>query len=399
MDTGNRQMNDSTQNYFIGSYRFEPNTQLLLGPEGEYRLSPDVAGVIGTLVEHAGEPVPREHIIDSVWDGDENANRLLTLNIRSLRRYLGDSCRNPRFIETIPGYGYRLVAPVRPLVPAANGSNSLAPKPGQPQNRLGFWQYFFELRERKVCRAALMYALAVWAICQIAEVVFGALGFPEWALPLVVVAGVLGFPIALILAWTFEITPSGLTFDMPVAQKHLGERALRDNRWNFALLAASVFISIQMLLYGFDVLDHKDTSLERLRDAESIIVTPFQATSVSLETKAYAFALSEEIRHLLNTEYRLNVISVDALTTLTGERRKADLLLQGSVTIAHGQIQVMMHLVDPVDGYDLWSDMFLIPNSGTANLHYQAVRRMLRTLPIGNEETDDEPEVTIAKAD
>ena len=293
-------MNNTTQNCFIGSYQFDPQAHLLLGPDGEYHLAPDVVSVIETLVEHAGEPVRRDQIIDSVWDGDENADRLLTLNVRSLRRYLGDSCRNPRFIETVPGYGYRLVAPVRPLLSTANANDSLVPAPGHPQGTLGLWQFLLELRKRKVCRAALMYALAIWLVCQVAEVVFGALNFPEWALPLVVVAGVLGFPIALILAWTFEITPSGLVLDIPVTNKESGKRVSRDIRWNSALLAASALISVQMLLYGFDLIDHTNDNLERLRNAESIIVTPVQATSVSLETKADAFVLSEEIRHLLH---------------------------------------------------------------------------------------------------
>ena len=391
-------MKDTTQNYLIGSYQFDPRMHLLLGPKGQYYLAPDLEGVIAVLVEHAGEPVRRDEIIDAVWEGDENANRLLTLNVRSLRRYLGDSCRNPRFIETIPGYGYRLVAPVRPLLAFPNRDDSPEPAARRPQEKSGLWEFFIELRNRKVCRAALMYALAIWLVCQIAEVVFGALNFPDWALPLIVIAGILGFPIALILAWTFEITPSGLALDIPVASNESGKHVTRNNRWNFALLAASVLISIQMLLYGFDFIDRADDNLERLKSAESIIVTPFQAASVSLETKAYAFALSEQIRHLLRAEYRLEVISANALTNLSGEQKNADLLLQGSVTMAHGEIQVMMHLVDPEDGYDLWSDMLHIPDSGTTESRHQAARRMLRALPIGSAETGEKTEVLIAKA-
>lgn len=392
-------MNSTTQNCFIGTYQFDPQAHLLLGPDGEYHLAPDLVGVVETLVEHAGEPVRRDQIIDSVWEGEGNANRLLTLNIRSLRRYLGDSCRNPRFIETVPGYGYRLVAPVRPLMSPALGKNSQVPAVEGSKETSGLWQFLLELRNRKVCRAALMYAVAVWLVCQVAEVLFAALNFPEWAFPLVVVAGVLGFPIALILAWTFEITPSGLELDIPYASKASGKRASRDVRWNSAILVASALISVQMLVYGFNVIDHTNDNLERIRNAESIVVTPFQASSVSLETKAYAFVLSEEIRHLLHNEYRLDVISADALTSLTGKQKRADLLLQGSVTIARGEIQVMMQLVDPADGYDLWSDMILIPNTGATNSQYQAARLMLRALPIGNEEPVDEPDAVVAKAD
>ncbi len=294
---------------------------------------------------------------------------------------------------------YRFDPEAHLLLPPAAENNSPEVAPGRPGETSSFWQFLLELRQRKVCRAALMYALAMWLVCQVGEVVFKALNFPEWALPLVVVAGVLGFPIALILAWTFEVTPTGLALDIPVTNRESRTRVTRDSRWNFALLAASVLISLQMLLSGFGAIDPTNDKLERLQNAESIVVTPFQATSVSLETKAYAFVLSEEIRHLLHTEYQMDVISADGLTNLTDMQKRADLLLQGSVTIARGETQIMVHLVDPADGYDLWSEMIFIPDIGTANSQHQAARRMLRALPIGNANPDDKPGPLVAKAD
>jgi len=109
--------------------------------------------------------------------------------------------------------------------------------------------------------------------------------------------------------------------------------------------------------------------------------------------------LSEEIRHLLHSEYQMDVISADALTNLTNTQKKADLLLQGSVTIARGETQIMVHLVNPADGYDLWSDMIFIPDIGTANSQHRAARTMLRALPIGNAIPDDEPGSMVAKAE
>ncbi len=294
---------------------------------------------------------------------------------------------------------YRFDPEAHLLLPPTAENNSPEDAPGRPRETSSFWQFLLELRQRKVCRAALTYAVAMWLVCQVGEVVFKALNFPEWALPLVVVAGVLGFPIALILAWTFEVTPTGLALDIPVTNRESGKRVTRDVRWNCALLAASVLISLQMLLSGFGAIDPTNDKLERLQNAESIVVTPFQATSVSLETKAYAFVLSEEIRHLLHTEYQMDVISADGLTNLTDMQKRADLLLQGSVTIARGETQIMVHLVDPANGYDLWSEMIFIPDIGTANSQHQAARRMLRALPIGNAKPDDEPDSRVAKAD
>ncbi len=82
-----------------------------------------------------------------------------------------------------------------------------------------FARLILELRQRKVCRAAMAYAIITWVIFQIAEVVFEALGLPEWSLTLVVVIGILGFPITVLLTWTFEITPNGLVIDAPRATR------------------------------------------------------------------------------------------------------------------------------------------------------------------------------------
>ena len=294
---------------------------------------------------------------------------------------------------------YRFDPEAHLLLPPAAENNSPENAPGRPRETSSFWQFLLELRQRKVCRAALTSAVAMWLVCQVGEVVFKAMNFPEWALPLVVVAGVLGFPIALILAWTFEVTPTGLALDIPVTNRESGPRVTRDIRWNCALLAASVLISLQMLLSGFGAIDPANDKLERLQNAESIVVTPFQATSVSLETKAYAFVLSAEIRHLLHTEYQMDVMSADALTNLTDLQKRADLLLQGSVTIVRGETQIMVHLVDPTDGYDLWSEMIFIPDIGTPYSQHQAARTMLRALPIGIAKPDDEPDSVVAKAD
>lgn len=282
------------------------------------------------------------------------------------------------------------------LRPKNSVNQSTEMNPCQPEIS-GLWQFLLELRQRKVCRAALIYALAIWLVFQVADVVFGALNFPDWALPMVVVAGILGFPIALILAWTFEVTPSGLKLDIPVASKGTPQTSPRDVGWNFALLVASGIISVQLLLYGFGGISPTKDESARLRNAESIVVTPFQATSVSLESKAYAFAISEEIRHLLNVEYDLSVISVDSWTTLLQEQRKADLLLQGSVTIARDEVLVMVHLVDPANGYDIWSDMIRVPDYGDPSSQHRAVRQMLRALPIGNVEEREESNTVFAR--
>jgi len=71
-------------------------------------------------------------------------------------------------------------------------------------------RFLAELKRRKVHHAAGVYAVVAFVIWQAAEIAFPALNLPDWTLTFVVAATVLGFPIALVMAWAFDITPQGV---------------------------------------------------------------------------------------------------------------------------------------------------------------------------------------------
>src|SRR5687768_7927545 len=73
--------------------------------------------------------------------------------------------------------------------------------------------FFSELKRRHVYRVAVAYAVVAWLLVQVATQVFPFFAVPNWAVRLVVVLLVLGFPVALVLAWAFEITPEGIKRD------------------------------------------------------------------------------------------------------------------------------------------------------------------------------------------
>src|SRR6476620_5557549 len=76
---------------------------------------------------------------------------------------------------------------------------------------------FAELRRRKVVRVAIVYAIVAWLLIQVAGQTFEPLGLPRWALTFVIVLAALGLPLALVLAWAFDIGPGGIERTGPVA--------------------------------------------------------------------------------------------------------------------------------------------------------------------------------------
>src|SRR5437660_8048348 len=78
------------------------------------------------------------------------------------------------------------------------------------ERSMNFQNFFGELRRRNVYRVAVAYAVVGWLIIQIATQIFPVLEIPNWCVRLVVILLLLGFPIAMILAWAYELTPEGI---------------------------------------------------------------------------------------------------------------------------------------------------------------------------------------------
>ena len=99
-----------------------PSRRIVLG-DGEHRLSPKAIGVLMALAEAEGRVVSREELLNTVWPDVHVGEEVLTQAVAELRRALGDSARLPRFVETIPKRGYRLlVLPATPVRPAARAA-------------------------------------------------------------------------------------------------------------------------------------------------------------------------------------------------------------------------------------------------------------------------------------
>ncbi len=79
---------------------------------------------------------------------------------------------------------------------------------GKPASSIS--TFLRELKRRKVFRVAAVYAIAGWLILQVVETIFPRLNLPDWSITFVIVFVIIGFPIALILAWAFELTPEGV---------------------------------------------------------------------------------------------------------------------------------------------------------------------------------------------
>ena len=107
--------------------------------------------------------------------------------------------------------------------------------------------FFAELKRRNVYRVAVAYAVVAWLLIQIATSTFPVLEIPVWAIKLVIALVVLGFPIALVLAWAFELTPEGIKRTEDVAPEESVTQ--KTGRKLTVALAALAAVALGLLLY------------------------------------------------------------------------------------------------------------------------------------------------------
>ena len=158
---------DREAGFRLGSWDVRPNHGTLQGPGGTIRLEPRVMDVLVCLAERAGGVVTREQFIQRVWDGRVVTDEVLSRCISLLRTRLGDTTRSPRYIQTVPKIGYRLIAPVAPRsaspsADAASGEpHSPAAKPDAAPRRFR--------RSHWLAIAAATIALAVAAVVYVSQ--------------------------------------------------------------------------------------------------------------------------------------------------------------------------------------------------------------------------------------
>src|SRR5205809_77926 len=212
--------------------------------------------------------------------------------------------------------------------------------------------FFEEVKRRKVYRVAAAYVIAAGGIIQLASAAFPAWELPNWALRLVIVLLLLGFPIALILAWAYDITAQGVRATPTVA----GPRSHR--RRNIIMLVASgVIISAAA---GF--FQHPRTASHKID--KSIAVLPFESLSDEKENAYFADGVQDDILTNLSKIGDLKVISRTSVMSYRGhtpnvrEIGKAlgvSTILEGSVRRAGNRVRVNVQLIDATTDEHLWA--------------------------------------------
>ena len=205
------------------------------------------------------------------------------------------------------------------------------------------------MRRRRVIRVVVLYAVAGWVVIEVASTVLPGLNLPDWAPTLVIALVALGFPIAILMAWAFDIGPGGVTRTEPATKETTAAETDAGPRPDKVHPEQSA---------------HADTPEV---DPHSIAVLPFVNMSGDVHNEYFSDGIAEEILNLLVKLPRLQVASRTSsfifkdkeatIPTVAAELGVAT-VLEGSVRQAAGRVRITAQLIDAKTDVHLWSETY-----------------------------------------
>jgi TolB-like protein/Tfp pilus assembly protein PilF len=227
--------------------------------------------------------------------------------------------------------------------------------------------FFGELKRRNVYKVAVAYAVVGWLLIQVATQVFPFLEISNWAIRLVIFVTALGFPVALVIAWAFELTPEGVKR----TEAADAERQHSRGRVWIAVVVVAATLSLGLFFLGRYT---AGTSMPRSSEPatasnpqKSIAVLPLVNTSGDPSNEYFSDGLSEELIAVLAKIPGLKIIGrsssflfkgkADDSRTI-GDKLGVANLLEGSVRKQGDRVRIVAELINAADGRTLWSETY-----------------------------------------
>ncbi len=214
-----------------------------------------------------------------------------------------------------------------------------------------------ELKRRKVFKVGAAYLVVAWLAVQAASIGFPAFDAPPWALRVFILVSLLGFPLALVMAWIFDATPEGMKLD-PVRS---GSARI------FAAAGVLVVLALGWYFYGQPSFRKGDAATPTAAGAGSIAVLPFANMSGKPDEEYFSDGMTEELLNVLAKAPQLQVVARTSVFEFKGKggdvrdigrKLGVDHIVEGSVRRDGQQVRITAQLVRVSDGFHVWSETY-----------------------------------------
>jgi TolB-like protein/Flp pilus assembly protein TadD len=225
--------------------------------------------------------------------------------------------------------------------------------------------FFVELKRRHVYKVAVAYAIVAWLLIQAASILFPTFEAPAWVMKVFVSAIILGFPVALILAWAFEITPEGIKRAEQVSPDQSIKGQTGRKLTTIVVLVG--IVATGLLIFQFSRKSSITAKTNVATDSKSIAVLPFENLSSDKENAFFAQGIQDEIITTLSKISGLRVISrtstaryqsePENLAEIARDLRVAN-VLEGSVQKSGDRVHINVQLIQAETDSHLWAQSY-----------------------------------------
>jgi TolB-like protein/Flp pilus assembly protein TadD len=231
--------------------------------------------------------------------------------------------------------------------------------------------FLTELKRRKVYRVAVAYAIVAWLLIQAASILFPTFEAPPWVMKVFVTAVILGFPVALVLAWAFEMTPAGIRREEEVAPRE-SKAPKTGSKWTAIIVTAAV-LAAALLVFQFtrtrssaSANAPKQTAPTGTTD-KSVAVLPFENLSSDKENAFFAQGIQDEIITTLSRISGLRVISRTSTANYKSapenlpeiaSQLRVNNVLEGSVQKVGDRVHINVQLIQADNDAHLWAQSY-----------------------------------------
>jgi TolB-like protein/DNA-binding winged helix-turn-helix (wHTH) protein len=376
------------QGFYLGDLLVEP----LKGRVSLEHLPPTAGEVLVYLARRPGEVVPHEDILREVWKNGNGSREALTHAIGEIRHTLDDHFDDPKFIQTLPTHGYRL------LVEPALASNSTVTLPGGLA-KPPLWQ---ALLRHGVIQVAIAYLFIGWAVIQVADATFIEAGLPPWAKKFVVFTVIGGFPLVLVLSWFLEFFEGRLHADRGQQSGGLLEGLGRNYlaifvAYGFAVVGAGIY----QAAIGF-VVDEPPPTVVEVTETQILPVADNSVAVLRLATfdtdpaaRAFSDGLSEDILDALTRIPGLSVpgrgdawsLPEHATSQQVRDRLRVAYYIEGSVRFLEDTLKVVVQLIDSETGLHRFSRSFEIDIASIGDMQRDVTELVVANLKLAVDES------------
>ncbi len=228
--------------------------------------------------------------------------------------------------------------------------------------------FFAELKRRRVYSVAVAYVVVAWLLIQVATQVFPFFDIPAWVVRLVVLLSIVGFPIALVCSWAFELTPEGIKLEGEVDRRIARQSARRLTALIVIVTALAAGLTIIRLLpWERSSAPAQKTSPATEIESKSIAVLPFENLSAEKANAYFADGIQDEILTRLSKISDLKVIShtstqhyENAPRNLPEIARQLGVthILEGNVQKNGNEVRINVQLIRAANDSYLWAESF-----------------------------------------